>query len=261
MALPGLALPVLLSVFVDHVLGSSPAASWGGWVVAAAAQRPPQPRPICLPICNSAVCEKLTSGWRWYRQTAFCGTCSACRWDYFSHRFAGDLTARVQLVDKVAGVGSMQFTGVIIEPGHERPLSDPDGCVRSLFSPRSWSRWRVANAVLMRVVCLRCGRTRIDRCSAKQAMLSGISAVSLRNIESLRAVAAEDDVFSSWSGYQARELRARQRFCRVGLRHCSAADAVSDVGRGRGARAGDGWRVITGDMTIGMLIGIPRGGG
>ena len=250
MALPGLALPVLLSVFVDHVLGSSPSASWGGWVVAAAGAA--AVATYLITYLQQRCLRKINIRLAVVQADRFLRHLLRLPVDYFSHRFAGDLTARVQLVDKVAGVGSMQFTGVIIE----LVMSALFLILMVAYDPLLAAivvALAVANAVLMRVVSqMRTDENR--QMQREQAMLSGISAVSLRNMESLRAVAAEDDVFSSWSGYQARELRARQRFAELG--YVIAALPTLFLMLGGAAVLGlGGWRVITGDMTIGMLMG------
>ena len=250
MALPGLALPVLLSVFVDHVLGSSQAASWGGWVVAAAGAA--AAATYLLTYLQQRCLRKINIRLAVVQADRFLRHLLRLPVDYFSHRFAGDLTARVQLVDKVAGVGSMQFTGVIIE----LVMSVLFLILMIAYDPFLAAivvALAAANAILMRVVSqMRTDENR--QMQREQAMLSGISAVSLRNMESLRAVAAEDDVFSSWSGYQARELRARQRFAELGYVIASLPSLFLMLG-GAAVIGLGGWRVITGDMTVGMLMG------
>ena len=250
LALPGLALPVLLSVFVDHVLGSSQAASWGAPLVAAAGAA--AVAIYLLTYLQQRCLRKINIRLAVVHADRFLRHLLRLPVQYFSHRFAGDLTARVQLVDKVAGVGSMQFTGVIIE----LVMSVLFLVLMIAYDPYLAAivvALAAANAVLMRVVSqMRTDENR--QMQREQAMLSGISAVSLRNMESLRAVAAEDDVFSSWSGYQARELRARQRFAELG--YVIAALPTLFLMLGGAAVLGlGGWRVITGDMTIGMLMG------
>ena len=85
-------------------------------------------------------------------------------------------------------------------------------------------------------------------------MLAGIGMAGLSRIDTLRAIAAEDDFHARWTGHQARELLARQRFAELGqvnaavptLYQMLASAAVLGFG---------GWRVMAGDMSVGMLTG------
>ena len=110
-----------------------------------------------------------------------------------------------------------------------------------------------ASAVLMRVV----SRTRTDenrQMRREQGQLAGIGMAGLRTMDSLRATAGEDGFFARWTGYQARELAARQRFAELG--HVTAALPGMALVLGSAAVLGlGGWRVISGEATLGMLMG------
>ena len=76
----------------------------------------------------------------------------------------------------------------------------------------------------------------------------------LSNIDTLQATSAEAGFFSHWSGYQARELLARQRFAEIG--HLTAALPGVFMVLGNAVVVGvGGWRVIEGDMSLGMMMG------
>ena len=250
MAIPGLALPVLLSVFVDHVLGQSQSVSWGPALVAAAIAA--AGATYVLTYLQQRCLRKINIRLAVVHADRFLRHLFRLPVQYFAHRFTGDLTSRIQVIDKVAGVGSMQFTGVVIELVMS-VLFLALMLAYDLQLAAIVVALAVANAVLMRVVSqMRTDENR--QMQREQAMLSGISAVSLRNIDSLRAVAAEDDIFASWSGYQARELKARQRFAELGYIIASLPTLFLILG-GAAVLGLGGWRVITGDMTIGMLMG------
>ena len=109
----------------------------------------------------------------------------------------------------------------------------------NVFAMRIVSRWRSeANIQVQR----------------ERAMMSGVGAVGLRQIETFRASATEDDLFTCWSGYQARELKARQRFAELGYVITSMPVLFFVLGSAAVLGFG-GWRVVTGEMTIGMLMG------
>ena len=111
-----------------------------------------------------------------------------------------------------------------------------------------------AGAIVMRTVSRR--RTDEKRQMQREgAMMTGLGGVALRSMESLQATAAEDDFFSRWAGYQARELTARQRFSELG--HVNAALPGLFMLLGGAAVMGlGGWRVMAGEMTLGTLMGL-----
>ena len=248
LALPGLALPLFLSVFVDYVLGGSET-SWGAPLIAATAaagalvyllmwmqQRTLRRLAIRLSVVHA---ERLLS--HLFRLPV----------QYFSHRFAGDLTSRVQLLDEVAIGSSRQFVGITIELVMSAFFLglmlyyDPAlaGIVAGLG---------IANVALMRVLT----RARSDenrQWRREQALLFGESAFALRAMDSLRATASEDDFFARWGGYQARELVARQRFTELGYVMASLPRLFLILG-GAAVLGFGGWRVISGDMTLGTLM-------
>ena len=112
LAVPGLVLPVLLSVFVDHVLGV-PQPGWGGVLVAAAAAA--GVLVYLLTWLQQRSLRRLAVRLAVIRSDRFLSRLLRLPVSWFTHRFAGDLTERVQLIDHVAAVGSTQIVGVVIE--------------------------------------------------------------------------------------------------------------------------------------------------
>ena len=249
MVLPGLALPLLLGLFVDQVLGGGES-GWG-----------------FLPLAAAGAAGSLyTLAWlqqRCLRRLAV--RLSVAQADrllshlfrlpvrYFVHRFAGDLATRVQLVDEVAAVGSTQLVGVAIEVVTSAVFLAVLLAVDPLLGA-AVAGVAAAGALAMRAVSRR--RTDEKRHMQREgAMLTGLGGVALRSIDSLQATAAEDDFFSRWTGYQARELTARQRFSELG--HLNAAVPGLFMMLGGAAVMGlGGWRVMTGGMTLGTLMGL-----
>ena len=249
LALPGLSLPVFLALFVDYIL-SGAQDSWGAALVAAAAltgllvylltwlqQRALRRLAVRLSVVHA---ERMLS--RLFRLPI----------DYFAHRYAGDLTSRVQLVSEIAGGPSRQFVAIMIE----LVMSALFLALMVLFDPLLAgvvAALGLANILLMRLA----SRLRGDgnrQLRREQALLFGTGSSALRNMENLRATGAEDDFFARWTGYQARELVARQRFTELGYVIASlprlflvlVSIAVLGIG---------GWQVMAGEMTVGMLMG------
>ena len=249
LALPGLVLPVLLSLFVDYVLVESER-SWGAAVVAAAVvagallylltwlqQRALRKLGIRLSVVHA---ERMLS--RLFRLPV----------EYFAHRYAGDLTSRIQLIGDVASGSSRQLVNIMIE----LVMSGLFLLLMVVYDPLLAGligAVGIANLVLMRILT----RFRNDenrQLRREQALLFSTGSSALRGIDTLRATAAEDDFFSRWTGYQARELVARQKFAELGYVVSSLPRFFLLLG-GLTVLGFGGWRVISGEMTIGMLVG------
>ena len=249
LAVPALALPVLLSMFVDNVL-SGTERSWGTVLVAGTAavgvfayllnwlqQFTLRKLAVQLSVVNA---ERML--WRLFRLPS----------QYFAHRFAGDLTSRVHLVDGVASNSSRYFVAITVELVMSALLLGLmlffDATLALIVAGVG-----LANIGVMRL--LRSLRTdEFRQVRREQALLAGIGTAGLRNIDSLRATATEDDFFVRWSGYQARELTARQKFIELGYVIATLPALFLLLG-GMAVLGFGGWRVMSGDMTIGTLMG------
>ena len=250
LAIPALALPILLSIFVDDVLIGGQR-DWGGWIVGAMLLagftvyvltwlQQVMLRKITIQL---AVTQSQRLLWRLFRLPI----------QYFAHRFAGELAARLSLVDQIAAGAAQQLVGVVVELIMSALLFallvvyDPlIGLVVLTIA--------VGNVLVARVLSQR----RLDQnrqLRREQALLFGIETAGLRQIDSLRATAAENDFFARWSGYQARELAARQRFVELGYVNAALPRLFLLMG-GMAVLGLGGWRVIEGDLTIGELIAV-----
>ena len=249
LALPGLAVPIILSLFVDHVL-SGQERSWGVPLVVAAAAA--GVLVYLLTWLQQHNLRKLAIRLSVVHAERFLSRLFKLPVQYFAHRFAGDLTSRVQLNDEVARGSSRQFVGIMIE----LVMSMLFLALMIVFDPLLAALvvvLGVANVAVMRLL----SRSRNDQnrqLRREQALLFGIGTSGLRNMESLRATATEDDFFARWSGYQARELVARQKFAELGY-VIGALPRLFLILGGAAVLGFGGWRVMSGDMTLGTLIG------
>ena len=249
LALPALALPFLLGLFVDFVLsGREPA--WGGVLTG-------------ILLASAGLLYLLT----WLKERClrrlsvrlsvdhaerFMTRLFRLPMRFFSHRLSGDLTSRIQLLDAVSNVATQHFVGIFIEIVTSMAFL----ALMLAYSPLLCAvvvGLGALSAVAMRVLA----RLRVDenrRLRREQGMLYGIGMFGLGKIDTLQATAAEDDFFSRWTGHQARELLARQRFAELG--YVNAALPVLFLVAGNAAVIGlGGWGVMSGDMTVGMLTG------
>ena len=249
LALPLLALPLVLSVFVDHVLvGGQP--GWGGALVGGVAAA--GVLVYLLTWFQARSLRKLAVHLSTRQSDRYISRLLRLPMQFFAHRYAGDLASRVQLIDQVANVGAGQLVGLAIE------------LVMSLLFLALMLAWDVPLALVMlalAALCLAAMRVMVrlrrdlnHRVRRDQGLLQGVGTAGLRIIDTLRATARENDFFSRWSGHQATELQGRQEFVELG--HATAALPGLFQMLGAAVVFGlGGWRVMSGEMTLGMLIG------
>ena len=249
LTVPFLALPALLAAFVDEVLVGG-ASGWTGALVA-----------------GFAAAGVLVYLLVWLQQFAFrkltvrlaVGESANMVWhllhlpaSYFEHRYAGDIASRVHLA---SGVAANAATGAA--------LLAVELCMGVLLAVVLVAINPLLGIVVVAIAALTIAAMRITsrartdherQLGREQASLASIEAAGLRHIDHLRATAGEDDFFARWSGHQAREIVARQRFVELGhaiaalpgFASLLSATAVFGIG---------GQRVFSGDMTAGALVG------
>ncbi len=247
LAVLALVAPVALGVFVDRVLGQQE--PWGAILAGALAGA-------------AALVYGLT--WlkeRWLRRLAVrvsvvAGNRLVSRLlrlpvQFFAHRLVGDLTARIFSIDKIARGVSDHLVGVLIEIA----MSGAALVLMLVFDPvlaLIVFGLGVLNGAIVHLIT----RLRTDESHSmrrEQGLLLGVGTLMLNQMDTLRMTAAEDSAFARWSGHQARELVARQRFAEIS--HLGAAlpglflvlsnAAVLTVGA---------TRVMAGEMTLGALV-------
>ena len=247
LAVPALAMPILVNLFVDFVLSGREPSLGGvlvGVLLAAAGLLALLTwlRERCLRLLSVRLSVDHAS--------RFMTRLFRLPMRFFAQRFAGDLTSRIQLLDSVSNVASRHLVGIGIEIVTSLAflglMLAYDPMLAAIVVALS-----VVSAIVMRVLA----RVRVDenrRLRREQGMLHGIGMFGVSKIDTLQAIGAEDEFYARWTGYQARELLARQRFAELGYVNASlpilfnllANAAVLGIA---------GWRVMSGDMTTGML--------
>ena len=249
LSLVTLTLPLLLNVFVDYVLtGREP--SWAATLVVGAAAAGGLVylltwlRERCLRLLSVQLSISRSDRFIWHL--------FSLRTDFFAHRFAGDLTARMQSIDEVATVATVQFVGVVIEMATSGFLV----VVMFVYDPLLAAVMvclGVGSAILTKILT----NVRVDenhRLQHEAGQLRGTGMHGLRTIDTLQAASGENDFYVHLTGYQARELIARQRFAELGHMIAALPSAVLIVGSAAVIGLG-GMRVMSGSMTIGALMG------
>ncbi|MCY4440100.1 MAG: NHLP family bacteriocin export ABC transporter peptidase/permease/ATPase subunit [Deltaproteobacteria bacterium] len=247
LAILALVTPAALGIFVDRVLGENE--PWGSLVAAT--------------VAGASV---LVYGLTWVKQrwlqrlsiriSVMAGDRCLSRLlrlpvEYFSHRLVGELTVRLLSIDRISKNLSEHFLGVLIDVAMSALFLafmlayDPMLALIVLGLA-------VLNGALVRVIT----RMRTDQSHAlrrEQGLLVGVGTLMLNQTDSLRMTAEDDGFFSRWSGHQARELVARQRFSE--LSHVNAALPGLFMILGNAAVLVIGaTQVMAGELTLGTLV-------
>ena len=247
MTLPALAMPFLVSLFVDYVLaGHEP--SWGpvllGSLAAAAGllYLLTRLRERCLRLLSVRLSVD--------HATRFMTRLFRLPMRFFAERLSGDLTSRINLLDSVADTATRHLIGIAIEFVTSLAFLALMLAYHPLLAVMV-AALGALSAVLMRLLA----RVRVDenrRLRREQGMLYGIGMFGVGKIDTLQATAAEDQFFARWTGYQARELVARQRFAELGYVNAVLPMLIMVLSNAAVLGIG-GWRVMAGDMSVGQL--------
>jgi NHLM bacteriocin system ABC transporter peptidase/ATP-binding protein len=248
LVIPGLVAPVFSKVFIDSVLLENrrdwlPPLLWGMGLTAL-----------------------MTGVLTWVQQTYLLrletrmavGASSRFFWhvlrlptEFFSQRYAGDISSRVAINDRVAQLLSRDLAtnslGTLVIVFFAAILFQYDA-VLTLVGIAIVS----LNVAALRYV----SRKRVDgnrRLVQDQGKLLGTAIGGLQTIETLKATGGESDLFTRWAGYQAKVVNGRQDL----ERYTQILDAVppmlSAVNTALILGIG-GLRVMNGDMTLGGLV-------
>ena len=248
LASTALALPLLLNVFVDFVLsGQEP--SWAGVLVGGAATA--AGLVYVLTWLRERCLRRLSIQLSLERANQFIDRLFKLRAEFFGHRYAGDLSARMQSITEVAVTATVQFVGI----GIELITSLLFVVLMVIYDPLLAAivvALGLSSAAITRTIT----RSRIDQNLRVQHEVGKMHATAmsgLRTIDITQAAAAENDVFVHFTGYQARELQARQRFAELG--HVVAALSAMSLIVGSATVLGlGGVRVLAGEMTLGAMM-------
>jgi NHLM bacteriocin system ABC transporter peptidase/ATP-binding protein len=171
--------------------------------------------------------------------------------EFFSQRFAGDISSRVGINDRVAQLLSRDLA------------TNALGAIMIVFFAALLFQYdAVLTLVGIAVVSLNMAalryvsRRRVDgnrRLVQDQGKLMGTAIGGLQTIETLKATGGESDLFTRWAGYQAKVVNGRQdmeRFTQILDAVPSLLSAINTaliLGIG-------GLRVMNGSLSIGGLL-------
>lgn len=248
LVVPGLVVPVFSKVFIDHVLLESRQ----DWLP-----------PLLLAMGIAAV---LTGALTWIQQSYLLrletrmavSSSSGFLWhvlklpvEFFSQRFAGEVSGRVAINDRVAQLLSRDLA------------TNALAALMLIFFAAVLVRYDLlltlvgVLVVSLNVAALRfVSRKRVDgnrRLLQDQGKLHGTAIGGLQMIETLKASAGESDLFQRWAGYQSKVVNNRQEL----ERWTQILDAVPPLLAALNAAAILGLgslRVMEGALTLGSLV-------
>lgn len=245
---PALVLPALSRIFVDSVLlegrfewlpylltGLLLTAMVQGWLTALQLRY--------LRSLQIKLAVGMTSRFVWHVLRLPVG--------FYAQRFAGEIASRIRLNDEVATVLSGRLTSTLISLAlvlfYALAMAQYDGLLTAIA---------VGFAAINVATLQWIARERVNanlRLSQETGKAAGVAIAGLQTMETLKASGLESDFFARWAGYYAKSINAQQDLGLTnqilgilpGLLSALANLALLVVG---------GWRVINGDLTIGMLV-------
>lgn len=170
---------------------------------------------------------------------------------FFLARFAGDISSRVSLNDRVAGL----LAGRIAESALDFLMVFFYGALLFAYDPLLTIIGISISAINI-LVLKSMSKMRAEENMKLQQMsgkLQGVAMGGLQVIESLKATGAENDFYSKWSGYWAKLQNSAQELA-VSTIVLSTVPVVLNAINTAAILTIGGLRVMDGVMTIGMLI-------
>ncbi|WP_274594898.1 NHLP family bacteriocin export ABC transporter peptidase/permease/ATPase subunit [Desulfosporosinus fructosivorans] len=248
LVIPGLAIPVFSRIFVDDILLGG-RASWVG--------------PLLLGMGITAALRGILTWLQQYYllrlETKIALTTSGqFLWhilrlptEFFSQRFAGDITSRMQSNDRVAKLLSGQLATTALN------------LVMIIFYFALMLQYNVILASVGLVIALINGLylkfISVKRVDQNKKLLKdrgkqvGVGMAGLQIIETLKATGSESDFFAKWSGYQAKALNSEQELG-VSSQFLTAFPTFLTGINNTIVLALGGFLIMEGQMTIGMLV-------
>jgi NHLM bacteriocin system ABC transporter peptidase/ATP-binding protein len=248
LVLPGLAMPAFSQVFVDQILIQNRQ----DWL-----------RPLIIIMIFTALLTGLLTRLqlqilRRLKIKLAMGMSSRFLWhllylpiSFYDQRFAGEISSRLQLNDRLANLLSGQLTTTVIS------------CVMVVFYGIVMLQYDpILTLIGVAVIAINLlalqwmSRQRSDtstRLMQEQGKVSGVAIAGLQSMETLKASGLESDFFTRWAGHYAKALNARQDMDRLNQRLGMLPTFLTAISSMLLLVVG-GFRVMDGALSIGMLV-------
>ena len=170
---------------------------------------------------------------------------------FFAQRYAGDISTRVGLNDRVAQLLSRDLATNVLNA-----LMVVFFAVLMFWYDAALTLVAVGIACLNLVALRYVSRKRVvgnQRLLQERGKLMGTTMAGLMGIESLKASGGESDFFAKWSGHHAKVVNAQQDFAQSTLFLSTVPPLLAALNTPIILGLG-GLRVMEGALTIGMLV-------
>lgn len=248
LVIPNLALPVFTQVFIDNILLDG-RRNWLPYILLS----------VMLIVGLQGLLTLLQLRYlRGLKIKLAVGMSSRFVWhllrlpiNFYTQRYAGEISSRVLLNDEVADVLSGRLTTTVIS------------AVLVIFYAIAMFQYDVILTLIVvffaaiNVLTLQwVSRRRVDanlRLAQEYGKVSGVAIAGLQSMETLKASGLESDFFARWAGYYTKATNAQQELGSISKMLgvlpyvLSALTALSLLAIG-------GLRVINGSLSIGMLV-------
>lgn len=247
LAVPGMVIPALSRIFVDEVLG--PNANWlaplllamGGATLVT----------LLLTWLQRSAIRSLTIGFLTINSTKLFAHILRLPIPFFMQRNAGDIQYRISLNDQLAemicGQVGQAFTSLFM-------LAFYGGLLLTYDVPLAMTGITIAaiNLIVLSFVAKK--RKVLNQTLVQEkSKLMGLSMSGLQLMETIKASASENDFFAQWAGQQAKDCQAEQRMSASTVMFTALPMLLTSLNNAVILLFG-AWRVIQGEMTIGMLV-------
>lgn len=170
---------------------------------------------------------------------------------FYAQRYAGEISNRSQLNDKVANILSGQLATTAIDT-----VMIVFYAIIMFFYDWVLTLMVIAFAAINFIALQYLARTRVDastRLAQESGKVAGVAISGISTIETVKAAGLESDLFSKFAGYYSKMINAQQELglpsqvlaAIPNLLTALATTAILVMG---------GFRVINGNLSIGMLI-------
>lgn len=170
---------------------------------------------------------------------------------FYDQRFAGEISSRIQLNDRLASLLSGKLATTVIS-----------AVMVIFYGIVMWQYDKILTLigitfVLINLIALQwVARLRTDtnvRLMQEQGKVSGVAISGLQSMETLKASGLESDFFNRWAGYYAKSINVRQDMDNLNQKLGTLPAFLSGVTSMLLLAVG-GLRVMDGVMDIGMLV-------
>lgn len=171
--------------------------------------------------------------------------------EFFSQRYAGDISARMSSNNTVADVISGQLTSTVLDV-----LMLVFYFILMLQYNVLLTMLAVLAAILQMAYLGYVSRSRKDKNKKllqDNGKMIGAAMSGLQTIETLKATGSEGDFFSKWSGYQAKVMNATQEMT-VSSSYLSAVPLLITTLTNTAVLTIGGFAIMNGSMTVGLLV-------